>query len=284
MMAKIFGLLLLLAGGAALAQTPAANLMPDGSRDMYLGLAALSSPLYEGARHTHPGAQAVVQVQWSNGVFISGMSAGLHLAQQPDYEYGPLLAAEGRRDDTGTHAAISYFHDAGGNGHDLNSLVPLASRSRLYGMDEIDTRLLLGGFYNLQLGPQWHWNNRLLDGYGNAHHGLRWTSDLQYKFSLPAAHHSLVASLGINLVNQAYNQAYFGVTKAEALRSGHPAYAPSGGIKDLHADLHWNWALSSSCILSSGLNWSRLNGAAADSPLVERRIGLSVSSALAYRF
>lgn len=268
----------------ALAQTPAGKLMPDGSFDMYLGLAAQSSPLYEGARHTRPGAQAVLQVQWSNGWFIAGSSVGLHLSQQPQYEYGPIIAAEGRRDASGTHTVLGDLHAAADNGSNLSSLVPQASRNRLIGMDEIDTRLLLGGFYHLQLSPELRWNNRLLGGYGNAHQGLRWTSDLQHKFALPAAHHSLVASLGASIVNQAYNQAYFGVTKAEALRSLHPVYAPSGGIKDVHAQLHWNWALSSSCLLSSGLHWSRLTGATADSPLVEQRSGLAVSSALAYRF
>jgi hypothetical protein len=33
----------------ALAQTPAANPMPDGSRDMYLGLGLQSAPRYDGA-------------------------------------------------------------------------------------------------------------------------------------------------------------------------------------------------------------------------------------------
>jgi outer membrane protein len=37
-----------LAGGQVQAQTPAANPMPDGSRDMYVGLGVQSAPRYEG--------------------------------------------------------------------------------------------------------------------------------------------------------------------------------------------------------------------------------------------
>lgn len=285
-MRKIFFLFLFGLGdiGTALAQTPANNLMPDGSRDTYLGLAAVSAARYEGARTTRFSIQPALQLQWSNGVFIAGASAGLHLSPDPQHEYGPLLALEGSRDEKGTHAALAYLNNAGDNNSGIASVLPAANENKLRGMDEIDARLLVGGFYHVQLGAGLRWSNRLLAGYGNARSGLRMNTDLWYPFALPAPHHRLSLGLGASLVNQDYSQSYFGVTAAQSLRSRNPVYAPAGGIKDVHAQLHWNWALSSSCLLSSGLNWSRLTGAAADSPLVERRSGLSVSSALAYRF
>jgi outer membrane protein len=48
-MVKLFVLALAGACGVAHAQTPAANPMPDGSRDMYVGLGAQYAPRYEGA-------------------------------------------------------------------------------------------------------------------------------------------------------------------------------------------------------------------------------------------
>ena len=90
--------------------------------------------------------------------------------------------------------------------------------------------------------------------------------------------------MGLSAVNQAYNQAFFGVSQAESLRSFNRLYTTSSGVKDVHADVHWNWALSSSWLLTSSMNLTRLNGSAATSPLVERTSSVTVSSALAYRF
>jgi outer membrane scaffolding protein for murein synthesis (MipA/OmpV family) len=97
-------LVLALAGacGAAHAQTPATNPMPDGSRDMYVGLGAQYAPRYEGARDRRTTALPMLQVQWSNGIFISGMSMGMHLSSSPSVEYGPLVALAPGRDPSGT--------------------------------------------------------------------------------------------------------------------------------------------------------------------------------------
>ncbi|WP_338768492.1 MipA/OmpV family protein [Massilia sp. METH4] len=97
-------LVLALAGacGAAHAQTPATNPMPDGSRDMYVGLGAQYAPRYEGARDRRTTALPMLQIEWSNGIFISGTSIGMHLSGSPSVEYGPLLALAPGRDASGT--------------------------------------------------------------------------------------------------------------------------------------------------------------------------------------
>ena len=85
-MHKSLVLVLAAACGAASAQTPANNPMPDGSRDMYVGLGIVSTPEWDGARGRKERALPVLQVQWSNGVCVSGMSAGLHLSDRPSVE------------------------------------------------------------------------------------------------------------------------------------------------------------------------------------------------------
>lgn len=280
MMAKFsFFFLLLLsgAGGAALAQTPATNLMPDGSRDLYIGLGAESRPTYQGAQESRVAALPVVQMQWSNGAFIAGMSAGMHLSDQAQQEYGPMLMLEGRRSPYGTSSTAGSINNGIAQGAQVNG-------NKLVGMDDINPRLLAGGFYHVALTDALRLTNSLLYGAGNNHDGLRWNSDLRYRITPFTPHHTLSVSAGVTVVNRAYSQAYFGVTPAESLRSHNRVYAVSAGVKDWHADLHWNWALSPAWLLTSALNITRLNGSAAASPLVERSGNLTVSSALAYRF
>lgn len=263
--------------GSAMAQTPALNLMPDGSHDLYIGLGAESRPAYQGARETRVVALPVLQMEWSNGVFIAGASAGMHLSHQSQQEYGPMLLLEGQRDPYGTSSTAGSIN----NGIIQSGQV---SSNKLVGMDEINMHLLAGGFYNFAITDGLRLTNNLLYGAGNSHDGLRLISDLRYHLNTFAPHHTVSVSAGLTLVNQAYNQTYFGVTSAESLRSHNHMFTPSAGVKDVHADMHWNWALSASWLLTSSLNFTRLNGSAADSPLVERASSVSISSALAYRF
>ena len=267
---------------AALAQTPTANLMPDGSHDMYIGVGAVSRPRYEGSNDNRVSALPVLQVQWSNGIFIAGMSAGMHLSAQPDREFGPLLAFEAGRNVNGTGQSVACPRCDASPG--ITGSVTKLSGNKLEGMDDINPRVLLGGFYNFKLANNLRLTNSVLFGAGNDQQGLRWNSDLRYSLNDFALHHQVTVVLGASLANQAYNQAYFGVTRAEFLRSLNRNYTASGGIKELHAELHWNWALSSSWLLTSALNVSRLNGGAAASPLVDNATGVTLSSALAYRF
>jgi outer membrane scaffolding protein for murein synthesis (MipA/OmpV family) len=294
----------------SIAQTPKPNLMPDGSYDLYIGLGAESRPLYEGAGGRRISALPVAQAQWSNGVFIAGTSAGIHLSEQVTQEYGPLITWEAGRSSSGTSSLLISLEGASTSGSDVIPVAPppipvttstvgttsittsstssyqylLQNKNKLIGLDNIHSRPLFGGFYNFNLSDRLRITNNILYGAGNQTTGLRWTSDLRYRIANWIPHHTFSISSGVTLVNQAYNQAYFGVTRIEAARSVNRAYSPSGGIKDAHADLYWNWSLNAAWLLTSRVNASVLTGNAADSPLVERRSNVTVSSALAYRF
>ena len=284
-MDKLLALALTGVCGMAAAQTPATNPMPDGSRDMYVGLGAVSAARYEGGRERRTSALPVLQVEWSNGVFVSGMSAGMHLSAQPALEYGPLLGVLAGRDDAGSS------HGLGGiDGMGMTALVPplgVKARydaTRLTGMEQIGYRLQAGGFFNVYLSPSLRLTNSLLYGSGHERNGLRWSADLQ-QLALPlAAHHTLSLTAGLTLANGADSQSYFGVSSAEAAQSINPAYRAGGGLRDAHLGARWNWALAPAWMLTSTLKTTRLLGSAKDSPLTERPTNVTVSTAIAYRF
>lgn len=288
-MKKLLALALVAACGAASAQTPAVNRMPDGSRDLYLGLGALSAPRYEGARARRVSALPVLQLEWSNGVFVSGMSAGMHLSSQPSVEYGPLLALQPRRSESGNAAGIGGVGSSFQPGM-IVAQPPLVvarsapANSSLDGLDTIGARLQLGGFFNLYVNPHLRLTNNLLYGSGNARKGATWSVGLQRIGADPAPHHSVSFSAGLTLANREYHQAFFGVSALEAGRSRYQAYQASAGLKDVHLGARWNWALAPSWIVTSSLQATRLMGSAKDSPLIERPANLTVSTALAYRF
>lgn len=278
-MKPFFALALAAASTAACAQTPATNPMPDGSHDMYAGLGVVSRPRYEGADNHKVSALPVLQVQWSNGLFISGMSAGMHLSNRPTVEYGPLLTVHPNRDESGSGKIID------GVGVSTSPLVEMMRRgNRLAGMKDVSTRLEGGFFFNYYLAPEWRLTSNVLFGSGNDRDGARMELGVQRLAVQLAPQHTLSFNAGATIVNADYNRAYFGVTGDEAWQSGNPAYRPGGGIKDVRVGARWNWALSPSWMLVTNVQATRLVGATRHSPLVERPTNVSVSAAFAYRF
>lgn len=273
------------AWGPVRAQTPARNPMPDGSRDMYIGLGAQSGPRYDGADSRKVSALPVLQVQWSNGIFVSGMSAGMHLSDSPTLEYGPLLALLPGRDESGRGNDLGGVIDT----TSIMLFTPMERQSllrsqRLGGMDEIDPRLQAGAFANVYFTPQWRLTASALVGSGRDHDGARLTLGVQRLAAAIGERHRVSVAAGLTVVNRKDNATWYGVTRDEALRSRFPYYQPGGGVQDAHVGVRWTWDWTPSWMLTSNLQAKRLLGNAAKSPLVERPTNVTVSAAIAYRF
>jgi outer membrane scaffolding protein for murein synthesis (MipA/OmpV family) len=260
--------------------------MPDGSRDMYVGLGVQSAPRYQGTGSRKVSALPVLQVQWSNGIFVSGMSAGMHLSDSPTLEYGPLLAVLPGRDETGSRIGLGSVGDT----TNFTVAIPavaksvLARNGRLGGMDEIGTRLQVGAFANYYLNPAWRLTASALLGSGKDHDGARLELGVQRLAAAIGERHRVSLAAGVTLVNRQDNATWFGVTRQEAARSRFARYQPGGGVQDVHLGARWNWAWTPSWMLTSNLEGRRLLGSADKSPLAERSANLTVSTAIAYRF
>ena len=289
-MEKLLALALAGACSAAAAQTPANNPMPDGSHDMYVGLGVVTAPVYEGSGERRVRALPVLQAAFSNGVFISGLSAGIHLSNQPSVEFGPLLAIHPRRSESGLSGDVGMVISGSDQtlappGGEYNPLKSQAGdRNPLRGMEVQRARLQAGGFFNYYMTPQLRLTNSLLAGSGNEGEGVLWRVGVQHASRHLAPNHFVSVGVGVTLVNRKYNQAYFGVSEAESLRGLNLPYAASGGLKDVHLNARWNWSFSPSWLVTTGIQATRLRGSAADSPLTERPTSVTVSTALAYRF
>jgi len=277
---------------AASAQTPVPDPMPDGSGDMYAGLGVLSAPRYAGADERRQRLLPVLQGQWSNGLFVSGMSAGLHLSSLPLLEYGPLVSLHPGRDDGGEGAGavgIARLQGVGNLPNMPQALVQynarvLAEGNRLNGLPSIPRRLQGGAFLNLHVAPDLRLTSSALYGAGSGHNGATLKVGLQAMALAPAPHHTVTLEAELALANRQYNQEFFGIDNDQSLRSGNPLYAAHGGWRDARLGARWHWTFTPSWMLVSSFDVTRQLGSTRTSPLVERTTGVSVSTALAFRF
>lgn len=279
-MIKFLGLAVLGFSSMAFAQTPAANMMPDGSKDLYVGLGIESLPRYEGSGEQRTQAAPVIQMQWSNGIFWSGLTAGMHLSEKPGIEYGPLVSIDPGR----THASIQILGtNSTGNATNIAAFSPVGRAD----VKDTGVRLEYGGFFNYYLGGSTRIATSLLYGDGENHSGLQFTADAQKSFH-PGTHHTLSISAGLTWANQEYVESYYDVApNAIVLASASSVarnFEPRSGIKDTHVSAHWNWEISNAWLLTSQMSATRLTGSAADSPLTDKRSNVTLSTALAYRF
>lgn len=292
-MKYLSGFCLTFACGALAAQVLPSKLMPDGSRDAYVGLGLSVRSVYEGASDMRTQATPALQMEWSNGVFLAGTSLGWHWSEQPQLEYGPLITWQPARTEAGVGSVLSPVESSSTVGIATTppgmvipgSVPPLpAGRTRLSGMDTLPAHLERGGFVNLYLSPRWRVTTTLFNGGGGRDAAWRASADLQQVLRPLSPQHAISVGVGLTWANAAYHQAHFGVTEQEARRSYNAPYAPGDGTKDLHLDGQWRWALQPSWLLVSSVRWTHLLGPAAASPLVERAQHVALSSVLAYRF
>jgi len=96
-----------------------------------------------------------------------------------------------------------------------------------------------------------------------------WTAGLNAYAMQPVARMVTLAGGGaLSYGSGNYMEQYFGVTPADAVASGLPAYQPGAGVRDVRGWATAVLSLSLRWHLAAGVMYARLVGEAADSPLV----------------
>ncbi|MBT2118094.1 MipA/OmpV family protein [Dyella sp. LX-66] len=114
-------------------------------------------------------------------------------------------------------------------------------------------------------------------------HGGGNVFDASYSYPVIQGRFSLIPSVGVTYTSGALNNYYYGIGSAEALRSGLPFYRAGGGSSP-YAGVSANYNISSRWIASGGLRYTRLPGAAKNSPMVDGSHTQSYFVSLSYAF
>ena len=254
------GLLMLAAGGAAAQAFDTVRLYgaAPGQDGGSAGLVLIHGSRYAGSDQTRTMLVPSIDYQWANG-FFAGVSNGLgyNFSRQPSTQYGLRLTADfGRKESRAT---------------------------ALRGMGDVDAAAQLGAFFNFAPSRELFFSSSLRYGSGNDKNGALLDLGVGSAHVL-APQWRLGLGLGATLTNAAYQQSYFGVTAAQALRSGYAVYTPGAGLRDLRANAALTYAINPQMSLTTAVSVSSLVGDAKDSPLTRKATAASVVVAFGYGF
>lgn len=255
---------------AATPPVPAPATAPRERYDYVLGLAVVSSPTYAGAGGRELSVRPVAAIRWGR-VRISSSRGGALLGFGTDAP-APGLSTDIFSSDR-FNLGLAVRGDTGRSPGDDPALTGLpAVRSTLR------ARLYAGYKFTPAWGLGASWSQDMLGRGG----GATATLGLGYRFhSSPETEWTLGA--GANFGNRRYMRNHFGVPASAVAASGYALYEPGAGLIDLNLGAGVTTLLSRRWVAYAGLGASRLQGAAARSPLTRRPGAITGTVGLAWR-
>lgn len=249
----------------------AIDLLPQGVNDVRLGLGPGIYPDFEGSRHSSIQAVPVVSLRYrdmieviNNEVKVTAFNKLFAPAVNSDRPGGSLRV--------GPLVSLNF-------GRSEDDSVDLK------GMGDVGTSIELGAFISFLL-PNDRFRARLRQDIAGGHKGATLQLDYTHTF-IRGQRLSLSGTLGADAASGAYMKTFFGVNAVQAARTGLPAYRAASGFKDANAGINGSYVLNDNWTVFATLNYERLLGKAANSPLIRLRgdrNNVSASSFLVYGF
>ena len=160
-------------------------------------------------------------------------------------------------------------------------LWPMAGRhgaDRLAGLSSLPWRIQQQAFVNVQALPALLLQGAVLHGSGAHADGAQ--VEIGATSGLPLGADLLAIGVAASAANGAHRQSYFGVSAADALATGLPAFKVPAGWQDVSLTLSFEHRFSPGIHLDAQLIAARIIGAASRSPIVTDKRQLGVSTTL----
>jgi outer membrane scaffolding protein for murein synthesis (MipA/OmpV family) len=150
---------------------------------------------------------------------------------------------------------------------------PRFGSSGLQSLPAIDRTLEVGGFVSYTVGPARLRLNARGDVTGG--HGGAIVEFVARSGFFQSGRLSLAAQAEIDWVSRPYMQTFHGVTPIEAAQTGLRAFAPGSGFNNADASVMGQFQIDKHWSIIGVLQYSRLLGEAASSPITARRRGVN---------
>jgi len=242
---------------------------PGWSGGVLMG--AAHAPEFEGSRdaRTQPvlGGEITHRSAHLGSVAMGSRGVQWTVVQNPVFSAGVGLATDPGRVDNGDRKLSAMGYRPG--------------NETLRGMGEISATPVLSAFGSYTLAGV-----SLTSAVRRAtesHEGSQLDLGLRLPWKIDP-HTTLSIVPSVTWADQRYAQAFFGVTPAQSAASGYSAFDAGAGLKSSQLVLDFDMALSRYWYLNAVLQAKRLQGDAADSPIVQKTRQMSGMLVVRYQF
>jgi outer membrane protein len=201
------------------------------------------APDYEGSDYYQPVPVPYFNVNYNHGMFVKllGLNLRANLIPEKTWNLGPVYNYRAERDNV--------------------------DNNRVDRMRDVSDAHELGAFGGFTI-DNWFVSLEFLTDLGEAHDG--WYSKLKGGYNWIISSWTLSIGASTTYADKDYMQTYFGVTAADAARSGLKQYKAESGIKDVGIDLGLNWMITQNWSAKGLASYTQLVGDADDSsPVVD---------------
>ncbi|AUQ99907.1 putative protein MipA [Phaeobacter inhibens] len=226
-----------------------------------IGLGASYGPEFPGSDESSSSAFPIFNLTWRDRVFLNQRGLGVYALR--NYGAGDLSLG----------FAVGYDFDERLAEDDV----------RLTGLRDVEAGALFTAFIEYDLGIadlEFDISHGLSDG---GHEGTRATLATEFSTAV-SPRLSLSAKPFVTWADSSYNQAFYGVSAAEAGASSFARYEAGSGLERAGIQLQASYTLSERTGVFLGVSHAELMGDAKDSPIVFDSGQTQISSGIFFRF
>ena len=219
-----------------------------------IGVSGGVSPDYEGSNDYESGFGPNFIVTWRDTIFYRGNSLGVNIIRQKNLKAGLIAARAAKRKED--------------------------DNDKLEGLGDIDGGIEVGGFVSYRNKP-WRFKAEARQEVDSGHEGA--FLELSVGTNLPLAKPLVFVELGTTLASDDYMESFFSVDSQQSANSGLKKYNADAGVKDVNLSISAGYPLTDRWRIAVMMEYKRLLGDAADSPIVDDKNQFVAGLGLTYR-
>jgi outer membrane scaffolding protein for murein synthesis (MipA/OmpV family) len=214
----------------------------DAKRNWALSIGVIGGvkPEYEGSDEYEFGIGPNLAGSWRDILFFKGKTIGVNLIRKKNLKAGPILSWTGGRDED--------------------------DNDKLEGLGDVDSSIEAGGFVSYRKKPL-RFKMEARHDINSGHEGG--LVELSAGTTLPFNKPRVFVALGTTWASDDYMESFFGVDSNQSADSGLKKYNAESGIKDINLSVSAGYSITNRWRLGGKVEYKRLVGDAADSPIVE---------------
>jgi outer membrane protein len=218
-----------------------------------IGITTGFNPDYEGSNDYEFGIGPSISASWRDTIFYKGKTLGVNLIRQKKLKAGLILTGASGRDED--------------------------DNDKLEGLDDVDSSIEAGGFVSYRMKPM-RFRVEARQDVDSGHEGA--LVELSGGTTLPFDAPLIFVSLGTTWASDDYMESFFGIDAKQSADSGLKRYSAESGFKDVNLTMTTGYSITNRWRIGGIIEYKRLVGDAADSPIVDDKNQFLAGFSLSY--